>query len=70
MGTKQRCMSTQIRHAATQVLWARLLQMNGAPVEVIKESEMADVGAYLFANGRDEVRKDAIALLNEILMEQ
>lgn len=53
-----------------QVLWARLLQMNGAPVEVIAESEMADVGAYLSANGREEVQKDAIALLNEFLMEQ
>ena len=63
-------MSTQTKRAAMQVLWARLLQMNGAPVEVITESEMADVGAYLSANGREEVRKDAIALLNEILMEQ
>ncbi len=44
--------------------------MNGAPVEVISESDMADVSTYLSANGRKIVRKDATALLNEILMEE
>ncbi len=56
---------------AAQVLWARLLHMNGADMEEIRKGEpdMEDVLAYLNSGDREQAKKDATALLNELFAE-
>ena len=57
--------------ATAQVLWARLLHMNGAEMEEIRKAEpdMEDVLAYLSSGNKEQARRDATALLNEVFAE-
>ena len=45
--------------------------MNGVDMEEIKkgQADMEDVFAYLTSNGREQAKRDATALLNEVFME-
>ena len=45
--------------------------MNGADMEEVRKGEpdMEDVLAYLSSGGREQARKDATALLNELFAE-
>ena len=53
------------------MLWARLLQMNGISADDIAKAQpdKQDVYAYLTMNGRAQAKKDAVALLDQLLSE-
>lgn len=65
------CASSDAMCAAAQVLWARLLHMNGADMEEIRKAEpdMEDVLIYLSSGNREQAKRDATALLSEVFAE-
>ena len=64
-------MRTSQAIVTAQVLWARLLRVNGVGAEDIAKAQpdKQDVCAYLTMNGRAQAKKDAVALLDQLLSE-